>query len=264
MTSLCAVSYLNTKPFLGGLYKEFTPMELSIKLLEPATCAQSFLNNQSDIALIPVGALLDLQQVAILPNYCIGANGKVDSVFIFSEVPIEQVDTLYLDKNSRTSNGLARILFKHYWKKNVTYLQENEHINHIRNQSAGVVIGDRAIALRNNFKYVYDLALEWREWADLPFVFAIWAYNPSKIDKNFINRLSIAFEKGLSDRTKIAAKWASSFEMTVASAFQYLTQSIDYQLDDIKLAAIEVYLKELAIIENLQVPHIQIGTFESS
>ena len=37
-----------------------------------------------------------------------------------------------------------------------------------------VAIGDKTFFLENEFKYVFDMASEWKNFTDLPFVFACW------------------------------------------------------------------------------------------
>lgn len=52
----------------------------------------------------------------IISNYCIASNQKVASVCLFSEVPIDEIQEIYLDYQSRTSVMLLRILLKEYWQ----------------------------------------------------------------------------------------------------------------------------------------------------
>src|SRR5690606_9689892 len=94
----------------------------------------------------PTAALTDLQEYHYIGDYCIGSTDYVDSVFIFSTKPIEEINTLLLDKQSRTSNGLARILLKHYWKRDVEVVTEGE-------ADAFVLIGDRTFGKKEQVPY---------------------------------------------------------------------------------------------------------------
>jgi chorismate dehydratase len=112
-----AVSYTNTLPFLQGIRNSDVMNDIELSVDFPAECARKVISDESDMGIIPIAALTDLKEYHFIGDYCIGSIDYVDSVFIFSKKPIEEVETLLLDKQSRTSNGLARILLKHYWKK---------------------------------------------------------------------------------------------------------------------------------------------------
>jgi chorismate dehydratase len=107
-----AVSYTNSKPFVFGLLHSDILDKIELSLDIPSVCALKLIENQVDIGLVPVAALLQIPNYHIISDYCIGANGAVDSVFIFSNKPISEIKTLKLDSQSRTSNNLARVLIK--------------------------------------------------------------------------------------------------------------------------------------------------------
>ncbi|RYE19701.1 MAG: response regulator, partial [Sphingobacteriaceae bacterium] len=109
---ISAVSYTNTKPFIYGLQHHLIQNEIDLSLDTPSDCAQKFIDNKADIGLIPVAALLNLPYWQIVSEYCIGAVGAVNSVFIFSNCPIEEADIIQFDPESRSSNNLAKVLCK--------------------------------------------------------------------------------------------------------------------------------------------------------
>ena len=256
MIRLSVVSYLNSKPFTEGLERFFAPDELEIRLLVPAVCAKEFQENRSQIALIPVGSLLDFSEIHILDDYCIGANGFVDSVYLFSQEPIENIDTVFLDWHSRSSNGLTKILLKHFWKREVQFVSQPDYFQEIHGKKAGVIIGDRAIEVRHSYRYAYDLAKVWKEFTGLPFTFALWVFHPTIVNTEMLQTCKDSFAWGMKHRQEIAQKWAAHFGMSPEAAFHYLTQSIDYQFDETKKQAVQQYLKYLGEIENRQVPAI--------
>ena len=116
---ISVVSYLNSKPFIYGLENAKNANQFDFCLDIPAICAQKLKNKEVQIGLIPVAAILDIENPQIITDYCISANGEVNSVFVFSNQNIDEIDTVYLDPHSRSSNNLAKILLKHYWKKEV-------------------------------------------------------------------------------------------------------------------------------------------------
>ena len=105
-----AVSYLNTIPFIYGLKNSpiFDQIELSLDY--PALCADKLLNNQVDIGLIPVATIPKIKNAQIISDYCIGSDGKVDTVCLYSNVPILEIESIALDYQSRTSIELLKLL----------------------------------------------------------------------------------------------------------------------------------------------------------
>ncbi len=113
-----AVSYLNTKPLLYGIQHSPIIDKIELKIDYPSRIAAMLLNDEIDIGLVPVAIIPKLREFHINTDYCIGSDGEVASVCLFSEVPIEKIETVLLDYQSRTSVQLAKILMKEYWKIN--------------------------------------------------------------------------------------------------------------------------------------------------
>ena len=136
---------MNTKPLLYGIKRH--PVLNEIELIEdyPSKIAQMLIDDQIDIGLIPVAATLRLKDWYIDSDYCIGSNGPVASVCIFSQVPMDEIKQVYLDYQSRTSVNLAKVLLKEYWKKDVEFIDASgeDFRENIAGSTAGVVIGDR-------------------------------------------------------------------------------------------------------------------------
>ena len=149
------VSYLNTRPLLLGM--EQSPFKERIELMKayPAQIAQALLDDTIDIGLVPVAVMPLLKHPQLISKYVIGTEGEVASVALFSHVPMDQIEKVYLDYQSRTSVALAKILFKQYWKKEVEFLNATEgYINQINGTTAGIIIGDRALVSLDQFEHI--------------------------------------------------------------------------------------------------------------
>ncbi|UKJ06086.1 menaquinone biosynthetic enzyme MqnA/MqnD family protein [Solitalea lacus] len=229
-----AVSYTNTKPFLYGLEHSNILDKIELSLDIPADCAQKLIDDRADVGLIPVAALLRLPYYEIIGDYCIGANGAVNSVFIFSDLPVNEIKTIRLDAQSRTSNNLARILLKKYWKLDPIILHEGT-------ADAQVLIGDRTFGRKHEFNYVYDLAEEWKNFTSLPFAFAVWAAN-KPISPELKQELNRALGYGITHREELLKTMdkRSDFDLD-----DYLLHKIDYVFDDKKHQALNLYLEYL-------------------
>ena len=109
---LSVVSYLNTIPFIYGLKQSGLDKKLDISLDIPSVCAEKLLSGKVDIGLVPIVVIKQMENPQIISNFCIGADGEVDTVCLFSDVSIEKVESIYLDYQSKTSVELLKILLK--------------------------------------------------------------------------------------------------------------------------------------------------------
>jgi len=233
-----AVSYLNTKPLLYGIEHHAISNEITLSLHYPAVLAEKLRNKELDIALLPVAAIAEIEHAEVVTNYGIAADGNVVSVALFSQVPIDQIEEVFLDYQSRTSVRLAQILLAKYWKKKVTYLQAHEHyITEIKGERAGVIIGDRALVHLNDFAYVYDLSLAWKQFTGLDFVFAAWVTNHA-LPAHFEASFNQANQLGISKIDEVL----KTLNFPQYDLRTYFTENIKYHLDDNKRAGLAMFL----------------------
>lgn len=242
---ISAVSYTNSKPFIYGIQHTDLINKIELSLDIPADCAQKVIDNKVDIGLIPVAATLSMPYWKIVADYCIGATGAVNSVFIFSNCDIHQVKRLQLDPESRTSNNLARVLLKNYWKIDPELITDApDYSNLTDNETAFVQIGDRTFGKKNKFAFAYDLAGEWQKFTGLPFVFAAWIAN-KPIPQTFVDVFNAALKYGLTHREALFAEIPARTDFDI---HDYLLNKIDFDLNESKKEALHLfleYLKEL-------------------
>jgi chorismate dehydratase len=236
---ISAVSYTNTKPFLYGIQHTDIINDIDLSLDIPADCAQKLIDDTVDIGLIPVAATLNLPQWEIVSDYCIGAVGAVNSVFIFSNCPINQVKTVQLDPQSRSSNNLGRVLLKNLWKSEPQLITNAPDYSLSTDpHTAFVQIGDRTFGKKDKYPYVYDLAEEWRKLTGLPFVFAAWIAN-KKIPQEFIDQFNESLRYGLDHREDLLKEIPAREDFDMKD---YLMHKIDFPLTDAKKQALYLFL----------------------
>ena len=237
-----AVSYLNTKPLLYGIKKHPVIDEMELTVDYPAMVAQMLIDDEIDIGLIPGAATLKLKEWHIVGDYCIGSDGAVASVCIFSEVPMDQIKKVYLDYQSRTSVNLARVLLREYWKKDVDFIDASgeDFRNEIKGTTAGVVIGDRALEQSLHSTYIYDLAAAWKDHTGLPFVFAAWIAN-KKIPAEFEEKFNEANRLGLQHLDQVIVE----NPYPAYDLMKYYSECVSYELDEAKKKGLELFLKKL-------------------
>jgi len=239
---VAAVSYLNTKPLLNGIrqHEVFKKMELMEGY--PATIAQLLIDGEVDLALVPVAAIPQMEEHHIVTDYCIGCDGPVASVCIFSDVPVWEIEKVYLDYQSRTSVRLAQLLLTEYWKREIVYIDATaeDYRKNINGTTAGVVIGDRALEQRLVSKYSYDLGEAWKQYTGLPFVFAAWVAN-KELPHGFLEKFNAANAWGVAHIQEVISKNNYVFY----NLKEYYAKNISFMLDYHKWQGLKLFLKKL-------------------
>lgn len=234
------VNYLNTKPLVYGLERE--PISSQIELIGdyPSHLAKMLLNNEIDIGLVPVAVLPKLKEYHIVSDYCIGTEGEIASVALFSEVPMYEIEKVLLDYQSQTSVALLKFLMKEYWgiSPEIVEATNEEYRNQIIGTTAGLVIGDRAFEQRKISTFIYDLGSEWRKITGMPFVFAAWV-SRKPIPAEFIKVFNKANAIGLEKIDEIVA--ATTFKLFDLK--KYYKQHLSYNFDDMKLQGMNRFLQ---------------------
>ncbi len=241
-----AVSYLNTKPLIYGFEKGLMAERVELKIDFPSNIASMLLNDEIDIGLVPVAIIPEMKEHHIISNYCIGCDGAVASVCLFSEVPLDKIEKVLLDYQSRTSVELLKILLKEYWKIDPVFeTTSGDFQSKIEGNTGALVIGDRALKQRKASSFVYDLGLEWKHFTGLPFVFAAWISN-KKLDGNFIQSFNNATSFGLDKIDEIV----SNNFYPIFNLNDYYTKYISYLLDNAKRDGLTTFLSYLSVLES--------------
>jgi chorismate dehydratase len=234
------VNYLNTRPLIYGLLRP--PVNELIELTGdyPARIAEQLMNDEIDLGLVPVAVVQKMPEYHIVGNYCIGTEGEIASVALFSEVPLSEIRKVYLDYQSRTSVALLKYLMKESWGINPEIVQaDNENYrDEIKGTTAGLVIGDRAFEQRRQSTFIYDLGSEWRAITGLPFVFAVWV-SKKKLPEDFVRIFDNANAIGLDFIDEIVAE--SNY--SIYELKKYYKLHLSYHLDDQKRKGMARFLE---------------------
>jgi len=226
---LGSVSYLNARPLTYALGEGVISME-------PSRLAAELRAGNLDVALVPLMEVLEAPTgtYRVANDIAIGSHRAVYSVYLNYAVPLSKIKTVALDPASKTSVELARLVLEKFHHLKPVYVQAGEPAD------AQLLIGDPAIAYRQAHpeqKYL-DLASAWREFTQLPFVFAVWAMRLTAWKAFWTARqLRTAKQIGLDARTQIAR---SAFER------QYLTEHLCYELGPPQKRAIALFSDMLA------------------
>lgn len=248
MIKISAISYLNTKPFIYGLFKSGLDREVDLSFDIPSVCAQKVITGEVDLGLIPVAKIPEVPGAQIISDYCIGTEGVVKTVSLYGTQPLMTWDTVYLDFHSRTSAALTQLLLRDYWQHKVRFKPAYPgFIEDIGGATGGLVIGDRTIGL--DFDYQYDLGEAWKAHTGLPFVFAAWVSNKA-LPTAFVERFQAALALGLAGIDQLLELIPAphpSFSLS-----DYYQRHISYTLDAPKRAALARFLTQIAALHTTE------------
>jgi chorismate dehydratase len=191
-----------------------------------------------DVALVPSIEYFRQPGCTVVSDACVACHGPVQSVKLYSRVPVRQIRTLALDEGSRTSAALARILLKEQYA--VEPVVGTLPIGHTLEQStadATLLIGDRGmLAPTGHYPLIWDLGQQWCEWTGLPFVFAMWIARPKVdfrpgVDLPQIGRwLSATRDEGVRRLAEIAHTEAPAVGISEAQCLSYFRDHLTFHL----------------------------------
>ncbi len=239
------VQYLNTAPLVWGMIHGSYGDRFDLSFTTPACCADHLRAGRADVGIIPSIEYQRIDDLKLLPGISIASKKRVRSVLLLTRIPIEQVRTVALDTSSRTSAALVEVLLRKFYRLDVaTRPASPDPEAMLRASDAALLIGDPALVYSGNAR-VYDLAEEWRRFTGLPFVFAVWAYRPGPaLDPKSLTRdFRDSRDEGLAHVEDIAAEWAPRLGLTADAVKVYLTENIDYTLDEENLEGLQLFYR---------------------
>lgn len=178
------VDYLNCLPVYNAIETGRVPLEVDLIKGVPTRLNTLFMTGELDIT--PVSSIEYARhpdRCIILPNVSISADGRVGSIFLFSRVPIKDLNgkKVCLPDTSATSVALLKILFHHYYKIDAVFETVPDDLELMLSRAdAGLLIGDRAMVTNHQVRtagkplHITDLGSAWKEFTGLPMTFALW------------------------------------------------------------------------------------------
>lgn len=196
----------------------------------------------------------------ILPDLSISANGPVGSVFLFSKLPVDELDSqkVLLSSQSETSAALTKIVLEEFYTVSPEYCSGEVTGDRIDDCKALLAIGDDALRLRKQggFLLQLDLGELWKQQTGLPFVFAVCAVReefcrekPEQLASVY-NRLVDCRQEGGRRMMEICEKVAPRIPMEVSDCYSYL-KGIEHDLGPLKRQALEKYFNYLIAREEV-------------
>lgn len=231
-----SVPYVNALPLVHHLKSDYIQAA-------PAKLTQMILDDTLDVALLPVYSILKHNLQAYPQAGLIGCDGTVKSVgfFVKSHIKsLDEIESLYLDVESRSSVHLAKIILKHFFKRNLKSIQ-SVSLEQCHLADAQVLIGNKALFFSEPGFQHFDIGEMWKQYTGHGFLFACWA-SKKPLPTSLIQELVTSKEKGLKYLPEIVAQQNLSQPDLV---LDYLQNHIEFNLTDPIKKGFEKYAKFL-------------------
>lgn len=243
MIRVGAVGFLNARP----LYVDLADADgIALRADVPSECARLLHAGHIDLGLVPAIELLrGPVTYDVVPGLAIGCDGPVNSVALFTRVPVAQVRRIALDVSSRSSAGLLRVLCRHHFGIAPVFVDAAPDLSTmLAAADAALLIGDPALRApwRRLGAEKIDLGAAWKALTGLPFVFAVWAARPGVLTPALIDRLHAARHVGEAAIPRLAAAEGGSDAEAEACLERYLRENIRYDLDEGAVRGLSRYL----------------------
>lgn len=170
---IAAIRYINTLPLIFGLQNR---NDHDLILDTPSGCFRKLISNEVDVALIPIWGTQMQPDVRAIPGLGIAANNQTESVFVYSNKPLNKIQTVAVDPASLTSVNLLKIILHVKYQNEPQFITSNvsEIMDRLQSCDAALGIGDAAITTKVPGFDRWDLAAEWHAMTRLSFIFAVW------------------------------------------------------------------------------------------
>jgi chorismate dehydratase len=218
----------------------------------PSRCADDLKSGAADIGIIPAAAYATVPDLVIVPDVAIASKNAVRSILLISKLPLEKIRSVAVDDSSRTSAALVEIFLKKFVGIDPGFSRHNPNLESMLQwHDAGLLIGDPALLANTKRLYVYDLAEQWRHWTGRPFVFAFWAVRKAALamaapELNIARVFQESRDNGVRQISQIASAWNGKLRLPEDLIREYLTQNIDYGLDQENLDGLRLFYRYAA------------------
>ena len=260
------VQYLNTAPLVRGFTHGPLSGKYDLSFTVPSQCADALRGGAVDIAIIPAIELQRIPDLVVLPDLAIASKRRVRSLLLVAKKAIEQVRRIALDRSSRSTQALTRILCAKHWGIAPEFLETKPDLSSMLEEAdAALLIGDPALRLSvlgvdrvmsgaardpvavGGFR-VYDIAEEWRRMSGLPAVLAVWAGRRDVITPEVTADFAASRDYGMRHLKQICSESARQLGLPEAQLRLYLEENIDYSLDAENIRGLQAFFEHSAAL----------------
>ncbi len=178
------VDYLNTLPVYHAFEEGQVPFAGELIKSPPGLQEKMFLEGQLEVSLISsITYARNTDNCLILPNLSVSADGPVQSILLFSHVPVTELDrkVVNLTVSSVTSRALLKVLFDHYYHVEAKLCTMAPNLEQMMTKGDGaLLVGNDAMRAHVKVKqqglpyHVTDLGEVWKQFTGERMVYALW------------------------------------------------------------------------------------------
>ena len=278
---ISVVQYLNTAPLVRGFTHGPLQGKYDLSFTVPSLCAEALRTGQADVAIIPAIEYQRIPDLVILPDLSIASKERVRSLLVISRGPIRFAKKIALDRGSRSTQALTRILCANRWNITPEFREAEPSIETmLADSDAALVIGDPALRLAISAEqktkpgrdgewicegatvglpqfpslHIYDVVREWWQMTERPAVLAVWAARQEIATESLAGEFLDSLNFGLKNLDAICKEASAEMNLPDKELKLYLKTNIDYSLDDENRKGLLAYYShafKLGLIEKL-------------
>jgi chorismate dehydratase len=272
---ISVVQYLNTAPLVRGFTHGPLYGKYDLSFTVPSQCAEALRAGAADVAIVPA---IEYQRIVsqgidltILPGLSIASKERVRSLLLISKVPVRQARRIALDRSSRSTQALVKILAARRWQIAPEFFEADpEPAAMLHNADAALIIGDAALRIAIAAEmhvtpgpdgewlssgatagisglgelHIYDVVKEWWHLTEKPAVLAVWAARNEVITAELAADFLASRDFGLADLPEICSEAAQQLHLPEPELRLYLQKNIDYTLDEENLQGLLRFFRE--------------------
>ncbi|HEY2457329.1 MAG TPA: menaquinone biosynthesis protein [Candidatus Acidoferrum sp.] len=262
------VEYLNTAPLVRGFTHGPLRGKYELSFTVPSQCAEALKSGAADVAIIPAIEYQRIENLVLLTGLAIASKKSVRSLLLIAKKPIREVQRIALDKSSRSTQSLTRILCAKRWNISPEFFEAEPNLQAMLQQAdAALLIGDPALRVsldaessaRRNASgdlacagasvgldnlpnlFVYDIVEKWRAMTSLPAVLAVWAARRGVVTPETARDFHDSLAFGMQHLDDICGDASKAMGLPSTKLRRYLTENIDYNLDAENLQGLRRY-----------------------
>lgn len=221
-----AIDYINVLPFYAAFFKEVIDPGVELIRAVPSALNEQLYRGELDISPISSAEYLNHRELyELLPDFCIGAFNRVDSVCLYHKGSLQDLanQTIACTAQSATSSLLVKVMCHNFWHVKPRF-ELLPSIHTIHDYDAFLLIGDQCLEHPHVKGYhTLDLAQAWFHATGLPFTFAVFAVRKGVLEQH--PEAVADFEQKLRE----SFAWASNHpEVILELAQQRCSRPIDH------------------------------------
>ena len=197
------------------------------------------------------------------------------SLLVVAKKPIEKAKRIALDTSSRSTAALVRMLAAEEWRIQPEFVDAAPNVSEmLQDADAALVIGDPALRISLKMEtlagkqpsgervlpgrsrrharpgirtiFVYDMAHQWRQMTGKPCVLAIWAAQREAVSADWWPIFRRRNDMGSRALAKLRRRLRLSSTCRPGALERYLTENIQFDLDEENLAGLRLYFEKAA------------------